>query len=174
MFMVCVEAMSIISTFECNVVQESPYDIWYLASGCSNHMIGNPELFSSLDKSSKTKVTLGGNIQVIVLGKGNNNILTKQGEKKFMPNVYYVSILKHNLMSMRHLLQKRYRIYMEDNHCVILDRYPSNRLITRIHMTINRMFPLTLNPMMKRKKHKMSMKQNMRTLTLHLKKKVKE
>jgi hypothetical protein len=42
MFMVCAEAMSIISTFECNVVQESPYDIWYLDSGCSNHMIGNP------------------------------------------------------------------------------------------------------------------------------------
>jgi hypothetical protein len=89
-------------------------------------------LFSSLDKSSKTKVTLGGNIQVIVLGKGNNNILTKQGEKKFMPNVYYVSILKHNLMSTRHLLQKGYRIYMEDNHYVILDRYPSNKLIARI------------------------------------------
>jgi hypothetical protein len=72
------------------------------------------------------------------------------------------------------MLQKGYRIHMENNHYVILDRYPSNRIITRIHMTINRMFPLTLNPTMKRKKHKMTMKQNMRTLTLHLKKKVKE
>jgi hypothetical protein len=108
-------------------------------------------LFSSLDKSVQTKVTLGTNIQVIVLGKGSINILTKQGEKKVMPDVYYVSGLKHNLMSTGQLLQKGYRIYMEDNHCVILDRYPSNQLIARIQMTSNIMFPLTLKPTMKRK-----------------------
>jgi hypothetical protein len=33
---------------------------------------------------------------------------------------------------------------MEDNQCVIMDRYPSNRLIAKIHMTSNRMFSLTL------------------------------
>ena len=41
---------------------------------------------------------------------------------------------------------------MEDNHYVILERYPSNQIITRIQMTSNRMFPLTLNLAMKRKK----------------------
>jgi hypothetical protein len=151
MFMVHTEEMPIISPVECNVAQESPCDIWYLDSGCSNHMTRNLELFSSLDKSVQTKVTLGTNIQVIVLGKGSINILTKQGEKKVMPDVYYVAGLKHNLMSTGQLLQKGYRIYMEDNHCVILDRYPSNQLITRIQMTSNRMFPLTLKPTMKRK-----------------------
>jgi hypothetical protein len=40
---------------------------------------------------------------------------------------------------------------MEDNHFVILDKYPSNQLITRIQMTSNTIFPLTLNPSMKRK-----------------------
>ena len=40
---------------------------------------------------------------------------------------------------------------MEDNHYVIMDRYPSNQLIARIQMTSNKMFPLTLKPSMKRK-----------------------
>jgi len=68
-----------------------------------------------------------------------------------MSYVYYVVDLKHNLMSTGQLLQKGYRIYMEDNHYVILDRYPSNQLITRIQMTCNRVFPLTLKPTIKRK-----------------------
>jgi hypothetical protein len=89
-------------------------------------------LFSSLDKSIQSKVTLGKNIQVIVLQRGSINILTKKGEKKVMPDVYYVFGLKHKLMSIGELLHKGYKIYMEDNHCLIMDRYPSNQLITRI------------------------------------------
>jgi hypothetical protein len=153
MFMEHVKEMPIVSLVECNVSQESPCDIWYLDSGCSNHMTRNLELFSSLDKLVQTKVTLGTYIQVIVLGKYNINILTKQGEQKVMPDVYYVYGLKHNLMSTGQLLQKGYRIYMEDNHCVILDRCPSNHLIAKIHMTSNKMFPLTLKPALK-SKHK--------------------
>ena len=72
-------AMLMVSTspVECNVVQESPHDIWYLDSGCSNHMTGNLNLFSSLYNSVETDVTLVNNVQVIVLGKGIVGILTK-------------------------------------------------------------------------------------------------
>ena len=103
-----------------------------------------------MDESVQTKVTLGTYIQVIVLDKGSINILTKQGEERVMSNVYYVSSLKHNLMSIGQLLQKGYRIYMEDNHCVIMDKSPRNLLIAKIHMTNKRMFPLTLNPTKKK------------------------
>ena len=44
------------------------HDIWYLDSGCNNHMTGNLNLFSSLDNSIQTDVTLG---------KGIVGILTK-------------------------------------------------------------------------------------------------
>jgi len=152
MFMAHVEAMPIISLVECHVAQESPFGIWYLDSGYSNHITRNLELFYSLDKSVQNKVTLGTNIQVIVFGKENINILTKQGEKKFVPDVYYVSCLNQNLMSIGKLLQKGHRIYMEDNHCVILDKYPRNQLIAIIHKIRNIMFPLTLKPSMQRKK----------------------
>ena len=154
MFIACTKIHETISTnspIECNVVQESPSDIWYLDSGCSNHMTGNAELFSYLDESVQTEVTLGNNNKVTVLGKGTINILTKQGEQKVMPDVYYVAGLKHNLMSIGQLVQKGYKVYMENNECVILDKFPSNQLIAKVKMTNNRMFPLRIVPDIKGK-----------------------
>ena len=58
--------MEYASPIECNIVQESPHEIWYLDSGCNNHLTGNLNLFSSLDNSIQTDVTLGNNVQVIV------------------------------------------------------------------------------------------------------------
>ena len=72
--------MALTSPLECNVVQESPHDIWYLDSRCSNHMTRNLNLFSSLDNAVQTDVTLGNNVQVTILGKGTIDILTKQWE----------------------------------------------------------------------------------------------
>ena len=69
--------MAYASPIECNVVQEIPHDIWYLDSGYNNHMIGNLNLFSCLDNSVQTDVTLGNNVQVTVLGKCTVGILTK-------------------------------------------------------------------------------------------------
>ena len=50
---------------------------WYLDSGCRNHITGNLNLFSSLENSVQTDVTLGNNVQVTILGKGTVGILTK-------------------------------------------------------------------------------------------------
>ena len=62
---------------ECNTIQESLCDIWYLDSGCNNHTTGNLIFFSSLDNSVQTDVTVGNNVQVTALGKGTVGILTK-------------------------------------------------------------------------------------------------
>ena len=63
-----------------------------------------------------------------------------------MPDVYHVEGLKHNLLSIGQLIQKGYRVYMEDNHYVIKDVCPSNQLIVRVPMTRNRLFPLRIVP----------------------------
>ena len=63
-----------------------------------------------------------------------------------MPDVYHVEGLKHNLLSIGQLIQKGYRVYFEDNHCVIKDVCPSNQLIERVPMTINRLFPMRIVP----------------------------
>ena len=103
------------SPLEFNDVQEIPCGIWYLDSGCRNHMTSNLNLFSSLDNSVQTDVTLGNNVQVIILGKCTISTLTKQRERKIIPDVYYVEGMKHNLLSIGQLIQKFYRFYIEDS-----------------------------------------------------------
>ena len=126
------------------MIQESPHDIWCLDSGCNNHMTGNLNLFSSLDNSFQTDVTLGNNVQVTVLGKGIVGILTKHGESKYILEFYHVKCIKHNFFSIGKLIQKGYRVYIEDNHCVIKYKRLSNQLIAKVPMTSNSLFPLRI------------------------------
>ena len=63
-----------------------------------------------------------------------------------MPDVYHVEGLKHNFLSIGQLIQKAYRVYMEDNHCVIKEIRPRNQLIAKVPMTSNCLFPLRITP----------------------------
>ena len=83
----------------CNITEENSEDVWFLDSGCSNHMTGNIALFSMLDQSVKSQVTLGTDNKVYVMGKGEVKVLTKKGEKKIIADVYYVPGMKCNLLS---------------------------------------------------------------------------
>ena len=81
------------------MAEEKSEDVWFLDSSCSNHMTGNITLFSMLDQSVKSQVTLGTDNKVSVMGKGEVNVLTKKGEKKTIADIYYVPGMKCNLLS---------------------------------------------------------------------------
>lgn len=51
----------------------SSESVWFLDSGCSNHMCGKKkeEIFSDLDTNFRKFVKLGNNSSMIVMGKGN-------------------------------------------------------------------------------------------------------
>ena len=83
--------------------------------------------------------------------KGTFGILTRQGESYYIPDVYHVEGLKHNLLSIGQLIQKGYRVYIEHYHCLIKDKCPSNQLIAKVSMTSNHLFPLRIVPDMKGK-----------------------
>ena len=72
-----------------NVAQESQNNVWFLDSGCNNHMTGNLEMFFSLGEIVKSNVTLGNDNKVEVKSKGNINILTKMHSR----NIYMISTL---------------------------------------------------------------------------------
>ena len=76
------------------MAKEKNEDLWFLISGCSNHMTGNIAMFSMLDESVQSQVTLGTDSKVSVMGKGTINVLTRIGEKKSIADVYYVSGMK--------------------------------------------------------------------------------
>ena len=66
--------------------------------------------------------------------KGNINTLTKKGEKKFIYDVCFVPLLKHNLMSIGQLLQKGYRIFFKRKQCTILHKFPSIQLTAKVQI----------------------------------------
>jgi hypothetical protein len=78
----------------CNVTQESANDIWFLDSGCSNHMTGSMDLFSSIDTSIQSEVKLGNECKVTVNGKGVVSIYTKDNHKINIDDVYFFPGLK--------------------------------------------------------------------------------
>ena len=116
----------------CHVAQESSSDIWFLDSGCSNHMTGNRDIYESLDTLVKSKVKLGNDNIVEVSGKGTIVVMTNLG-KKSIPDMYFVPGLRHNLISVGKLTQKGYKVIL---------KIASALNMKRVEMTDNRMFPL--------------------------------
>ena len=119
-------------------------DLWLLDSGCSNHMTGNKSLFSSLDSSVVMDIKLGDDFLVPAKGKGTILVLTKQNEKMSIHEVFYVAHLTVNLISIGQLLQNKYDVRFHDTYCTIYDKPPSKRLIAKVEMTKNKIFPLSL------------------------------
>ena len=128
----------------CNMAKEKNEDLRFLDYGCSNHMTRNIAMFSMLDESVKSQVTLGTDSKVFVMGKENVNVLTKKGAKKSIVDVYYVPGMKCNLLSIGQLVQKGYNVFFEDGFCTIMDKPPSKQCIVEVKMTRNRMFPLRM------------------------------
>ncbi|KAK9734966.1 hypothetical protein RND81_04G174500 [Saponaria officinalis] len=81
-------------------------NIWYLDTGCSNHMTGNKELFSCLDDSYQGEVSFGNKSKVLVKGKGNINIQSKNGTNVTIADVYYVPGIFWNLLNFGQLTEK--------------------------------------------------------------------
>ncbi|XP_074378095.1 uncharacterized protein LOC141719617 [Apium graveolens] len=86
-------------------VREKKYDVWFLDSGCSNHMSGDKELFSSLNENFRHSVKLGNNTRMKVVGKGSIK-LPLNDMMSTITEVYYVIELKKNLLSLGQLQEK--------------------------------------------------------------------
>ena len=126
----------------CQSQQILEKDVWLLYSGCSNHMTGHNDLLSNLDTSLITTISLGDDHLNKASGKGVVPVLTKHGEVKNIPNVYYVPNIKHNLLSIRQLMAHGYDVTFHNNTCTILN--PIKRLVAKVPMTKNRLFPLEM------------------------------
>eukprot|EP00253_Pinus_taeda_P018707 PITA_18707 len=135
----------------CNMAETNSEDIWFLDSGCSNHMTGNIALFFALYQNVKSEVTLGTDSKIFVMGKGEVKIFTKKGEKKTIEDVYYVPGMRCNLLSIGQLVHKGYNVYFVNDVCTIMDRAPNKRCIVEVKMTKNRMFPLRIRADLKNK-----------------------
>ena len=98
-----------------------PYSVWFVVSGCSNHMTGMKEIFSDLDEAQRMIMRLGDNKKVQVEGKGIVAIKTIHGKVKVLENVQYVPSLVHNLLSVGQLISEGYSIIFDKETCRIKD-----------------------------------------------------
>ena len=127
----------------CHTKEETQQNMWYLDTGCSNHMCGDKKAFSEMDESFRTTVKFGDNSTISVMGKGWVTIQTKENVTHTISNVLFVPDLKTNLLSVGQLLEKGYAISIKDGVCRIEDAKLG--LIAQVNMTVNRMFPLYLH-----------------------------
>ncbi|KAK9698319.1 hypothetical protein RND81_08G095900 [Saponaria officinalis] len=105
-------------------------NIWYLDTCCSNPMIGNKELFSYLDESVQGEVSFGNKSKVLVKGKGNINIPSKNGTNVTIEDVFYIPRIFWNLLSLVQLIEKGHKINIENGICEIKGK--NNKLITKL------------------------------------------
>nr|KYP34823.1 hypothetical protein KK1_044175 [Cajanus cajan] len=93
--------------------------LWYLDSGCSRHMTGDPSEFSSLKLKNEGFVTYGDNNKGKILGHGN---IGNSSSSTLIENVLLVEGLKHNLLSISQLSDKGFKIEFDNTCCLICDK----------------------------------------------------
>jgi len=80
-------------------------DVWFMDSGCSNHMCEDKTLFSDLNESFTQMVKLGNNSKMSLRGKGNVRLLVS-GVVHVVTEVFYVPELRNNWLSIGQLQQR--------------------------------------------------------------------
>ncbi|KAK1417486.1 hypothetical protein QVD17_26615 [Tagetes erecta] len=116
-----------------------PNHLWFIDSGCSNHMTGSKNSFMSLDESFKIEVRLGDKKKLAVEGKGTVRIRTGDNEFKLLDQVYYAPKLEYNLLSVGQLMKKGYNLLFDDGKCIIKHKQ-TGRILMEILVATNNMF----------------------------------
>ncbi|KAM7489607.1 hypothetical protein LguiB_027091 [Lonicera macranthoides] len=125
-----------------HVNDEPKSDVWYVDTGCSNHMCGTKSSFSNLNENFCSTISFGDSSIVEVMGKGDISITTRNGFVEIISNVFYVPDLKSNLLSAGQLQDKGYVITIQKGACEIYD--PLRGAIAIVPMSSNRLFPLKI------------------------------
>lgn len=101
--------------------QQQKDEVWFLDSGCSNHMTGNKGLFTSLDGEYRHSVKLGNGSKLEVLGKGNI-FMSICGTSLTLQEVFYVPELSNNLLSVGQSQEKGLTLMIHKDKCEIFHK----------------------------------------------------
>lgn len=136
-------------------------DVWFLDSGCSNHMSGDLSKFCDLDERVRHHVKLGNNYKMMVQGRGRVKIAI-HGVTYSFSDVFYVPGLTNNLLSIGQLQERGLAVLMHEGKCRVY--HPERGLIIQTTMTTNRMFVIVANTQEEKCFHSSVQKQDLANL----------
>ena len=105
-------------------------------------MTGDKCKFVELDTSKKGFVSFCDNTKVEIMGKCQVLLEKKDGGHEVHYDVYYIPKLTSNILGIGQLLERGYKIHMED--CMLWLRDQESKLVAKVPMTKHRMFLLNL------------------------------
>ncbi|KAJ9542381.1 hypothetical protein OSB04_028887 [Centaurea solstitialis] len=116
--------------------------LWYLDNGASNHMTGVRTHFKEIDEKISGRVRFGDGSYVEIKGRGSILRECKNKEQRIILNVYYIPILKSNILSLGQLTENGCKIIMQDN--VLLLYGQDQKLLMRVERSRNRLYKISL------------------------------
>ena len=97
-------------------------DVWFVYSGCSNHMSSTRSLFKKIDESHKSDVNLPNGASIRIGGRDTVSVSTSDGNIQYIHNVQYVPSLAYNLLSVGQLMESGHYVLFDDKACTIHDK----------------------------------------------------
>lgn len=102
--------------------------IWFLDSGCTQHMTSKQEYFTKLE-SVKGLVKYANKSKLTIVGKETVAIEAPKGTK-FIQDVLLVPNLDQNLLRFGQMLQQDYILLFKDRKCVVFE--PSGQKVINV------------------------------------------
>ncbi|XP_076883368.1 uncharacterized protein LOC143532113 [Bidens hawaiensis] len=118
-------------------------DVWYLDNGASNHMTGNRSYFLELNENITGRVKFGDGSFVEIKGKGSILFQGKSCDQDLLTEIYYISELKNNIISLGQATESGCDIRMKHD---LLTMYDENgRLLMKVNRSTNRLNKIRMN-----------------------------
>ena len=84
----------------------------------------------------------GNDSRIDIAGKGSIRFIFENGEKKVLHNMYFISDLKSNIISLGQATEAGCEVRMKDDFLVLYDR--TGKLLVKINRSRNRLYKVIL------------------------------
>ncbi|XP_050897966.1 uncharacterized protein LOC127104863 [Lathyrus oleraceus] len=118
------------------------YDVWYLDSGCPNHMTGHKGWLTDFNSNKKTNVKLADSRSFMAEGMSKIIIQRKEDKTTLIKDVLVVPGMQCSLLSIDQMVEKGFSIIMEGCSLKLYDK--KKRMVLKSTLTKNKIWKASL------------------------------